>query len=265
MWVFGPWPGAAQSSGGGAVTGTSAITLPSVTTDATGAVGAVGTAAITLPSITVAGTGKEGFTATAATTLPSITTDGTGKAGASGTSAVTLSPITVEAQGKSGFTGTAEITLSPVTVSGEGAEGFSGTGAVTLPRVTASGTYAEDNAVTGESDISLPSIVVTATGQVVSTAQTAPSYGGTDWERKWKRLADLERAKTSIEAIPADEPEIAEQTLEKIEDDTGIPMPIVVHLDTRSVRAALAEAEKRLNEIIVQERRRRNNNWLMIQ
>lgn len=106
---------------------------------------------------------------------------------------------------------------------------------------------------------------VTLTITPASDTQTAPSYGGTDWERKWKRLADLERAKTSIEAIPADEPEIAEQTLEKIEDDTGIPMPIVVHLDTRSVRAALAEAERRLHEIIVQERRRRNNNWLMMQ
>jgi hypothetical protein len=195
---------------------------------------------------TVSGEGAEGFSGTGAVTLPSVTASGTGKTGASGTADITLPSITSSGTGKEGFTATADVTLPAITVS-------------------ASGTHAEDNAVTGESDISLPSIVVTATGLVVSTAQTAPSYGGTDWERKWKRLADLERAKTSIEAIPADEPEIAEQTLEKIEDDTGIPMPIVVHLDTRSVRAALAEAEKRLNEIIVQERRRRNNNWLMIQ
>lgn len=109
-------------AGGGAVTGTSAATLPSITTSASGGITKTGTGAAALPSITANAAGSAGaiITGSGAPALPSITASGAGERTITGAGAPSLPPVTASAAGTRSITGSASPSLPAVTSAADG-------------------------------------------------------------------------------------------------------------------------------------------------
>ncbi len=164
-------PGAFQVPASSGVTGTSALTLPSLTMSALGEVDTSGTSALTLPSLTMAATGVVIVTGSSALTLPALTMASSGTVGGgpvTGTSAMTLPSLTMTATGEIIVTGTADDTdvmsLPRLTMTASGQVIISGTSGMTLPALTmaASGYLRPE----GSSALTLPALTMTASGSV---------------------------------------------------------------------------------------------------
>jgi hypothetical protein len=161
-------------------TGTAALTLPALDTDATGTYDPpdrTGTAALTLPALDADATGAydpPDRTGTSALTLPALDADAAGTVAGverTGTVALTLPALDADAAGTYAppdRTGTAALTLPVLDTDATGTydpPDRTGTAALTLPSITVAsdGTYDPPDR-TGTAALALPPITVTATG-----------------------------------------------------------------------------------------------------
>ena len=123
------------------LSGTAALTLPSLTSGGTATQTITATAAVALPSLSAAGAAEHSQTATGAAILPSLVTSGTGTGSdsPSATAALTLGSLVTSGAAEQTQTATGAATLPSLATSGVADMFPSGTSAATLPSLTASG------------------------------------------------------------------------------------------------------------------------------
>jgi hypothetical protein len=166
---------------GGAITGTSDVTLDALTSAATGALAISGTASVTLAALTSTATGALAIAGALAKTLDDATLASTGSllSAGTGTAAITLGSLTASATGSLAIAGAAAITLGAATVSAAGIlsapDARVGTASVTLANVTAAA--AGTLAITGSSAVTLGSVTSAATGSVAIKGIAGISLG----------------------------------------------------------------------------------------
>lgn len=144
------------------VTGSGALTLPSVTASGSGlAVTMVtGTGALIVPSLTGSGTGTaagDDVEGTGAFTVPLVTVSGSGN--------VEAATVDVFVTG-----GAASITMPSIVLSGSGlsADNIAGSGALSVPSITVQGTGLAVTTITSTGALNVPVATVSGSGEVLS-------------------------------------------------------------------------------------------------
>jgi hypothetical protein len=127
--------------GGGATTGTGALTTEPTTLSGTGKLTHKGTGSLTTQPVTLSGAGKLTHTGTGALATYPTLLSATGKLAHIATGSLTIAPITLSGSGALTHKATGSLTTGAVTLSGTGEviPIVSGTGALTITPVTASG------------------------------------------------------------------------------------------------------------------------------
>jgi hypothetical protein len=148
-------------------TGAAAVTLPALTSAASGTVGATGTAALGLPALTSGGVGTVTAAGAAALGLPALTVAAAGTVGATATAILALPALTGAAAGTAAASAVAALALPALTAAAAGTVTATGASTLTLPALTAAGTGGAG--VTGTTTVSLPALTATASGAVVGT------------------------------------------------------------------------------------------------
>lgn len=111
------------------------------------------------------------------------------------------------------------------------------------------------------------------TGAAPAATVTAPSYGG-DYEKYWKRLRDAQKKLVEVQdeppAVQAAAVREAAKVIDAVEAETFTEAPsFTIDLDGDLVRQQLESLRHSITalakDLETRERRRRNNNWLMMQ
>ena len=167
--------------GGGAVSGTSSVTLQGVTQAAAGQVPVTGSSAVTLAGVTQAAAGQVPVQGNSAVTLDGVTQAASGTvadpvAGVQGSSAVTLDGVTQTGVGQVPVRGSSAVTLAGVAQTGAGQVPVRGSSAVTLGGVSQAG--AGQVPVRGNSSVTLAGVAQTGAGRVPVRGSSAVTLAG---------------------------------------------------------------------------------------
>lgn len=152
----------ATGSAGGAITGSLAVTLGSLTAAATGEVLVSGSLAQTLGGLSLVAEGSLSIEGSLAATLGSLTLNATGEVVIEGSLNQTLGALTLSAQGTSGNTGQLNSTLGPLTLAGTGTVDIAGLLAQALGGLTLAGQGAVT--ISGSLAVTLDAVTLSAQG-----------------------------------------------------------------------------------------------------